>query len=188
VKKFFAQLRPLERRIAIGMLVVVILVLNYVYIWPHFYDWGQLRQRLDAAQKEIARDQAAIAELPKYQHLVKAFESEGVFVAPEDQSINFLRTIQSQSAASGVSILNMSRQSTQTNEFFVEQSQNISVNGDDKALVDFLYKLGSSASMIRVRDLELQPDGTHIHLNASIQLIASYQKNASPSLKQATAK
>jgi Tfp pilus assembly protein PilO len=188
VKKFFAQLRPLERRIAIGMLVVVILVLNYVYIWPHFYDWSRLRERLDAAQREIARDQAAIADLPKYQALVKTFESEGVFVAPEDQSINFLRTIQSQSSASGVSTVNMSRSVTQTNGFFVELSQNINVNGDDKALVDFLYKLGSSASMIRVRDLELQPDGTHLRLNASIQLIASYQKNAPPALKQATAK
>ena len=28
----------------------------------------------------------------------------------------------------------------------------------DEQLVDFLYKLGSDASMVRVRDLELQPD------------------------------
>ena len=41
--------------------------------------------------------------------------------------------------------------------------------------------------MIRVRDLELQPDGTHMKLNASIQLIASYQKNAPANLKNATA-
>jgi len=40
VKKLFAQLRPMERRIAIGVLVVFILVLNYVYIWPHFSDWA----------------------------------------------------------------------------------------------------------------------------------------------------
>ena len=36
--------------------------------------------------------------------------------------------------------------------------QNINVIADDEQLVDFLYKLGSGASMIRVRDLELQPD------------------------------
>jgi hypothetical protein len=42
--------------------------------------------------------------------------------------------------------------------------------------VDFLYKLGSDASMIRVSDLELQPDPSRQRLNANIRLIASYQK------------
>ena len=45
--------------------------------------------------------------------------------------------------------------------------------------MDFLYKLGSGASMIRVRDLELQPDSPHYHLSANIRLVASYQKNPS---------
>jgi hypothetical protein len=61
--------------------------------------------------------------------------------------------------------------------FFIEQVQNISVVATDQQLVDFLYKLGSGASMIRVRDLELQPDGPRQHLNANIRLVASYQKN-----------
>ncbi len=74
-------------------------------------------------------------------------------------AINMMRTIQSQSAQSGVGIVNTSRPITRTNDaFFVEQVQNINVIADDKQLVDFLYKLGSGASMIRVRDLELQPD------------------------------
>jgi hypothetical protein len=55
--------------------------------------------------------------------------------------------------------------------------------------VDFLYKLGSGASMIRVRDLELQPDAPHQHLNGNIRLVASYQKNpAAGNLKPATVK
>jgi len=55
--------------------------------------------------------------------------------------------------------------------------QNINVVATDQQLVDFLYKLGSGASMIRVRDLELQPDAPRQHLNANIRLVASYQKN-----------
>ena len=50
MKKFFAQLRPLERRLAVGVLVVLILVLNWVFIWPHFSDWSNLRHRLADAQ------------------------------------------------------------------------------------------------------------------------------------------
>ena len=69
-----------------------------------------------------------------------------------------MRAIQSQSAESGVGIVSTSRQTTHTNEFFVELIQNINVVATDQQLVDFLYKLGSGASMIRVRDLELQPD------------------------------
>ena len=83
-----------------------------------------------------------------------------------------LRTIQTQSAQSGVGIISPGRSIMHTNDaFFVEQVQNINVLGDDKQLVDFLYKLGSGASMIRVRDLETATRLTaKQHLNANIRL------------------
>jgi type II secretory pathway component PulM len=192
MKKYFLQLRPFERRLAIGVLVVVFLVLNYVFIYPHFSDWGRLRIRLDAAQKKLKLYQAGSAQAPAYEAQVKTLQSQGESVAAEDMSVNMLRTIQNQSAQSGVGIVNTSRQITRTNDaFFVEQVQNIKVIADDKQLVDFLYKLGSGASMIRVRDLELQPDTPKQHLDANIRLVASYQKNPNPpadNLKPATAK
>ncbi|HEY1718063.1 MAG TPA: hypothetical protein VGH42_07180 [Verrucomicrobiae bacterium] len=176
MKKFFAQLRPLERRLAVGVLVILILVLNFVFIWPHFSDWGNLKSRMETARKNLARDQTVIAQSAGYDALVKSLANQGEFVPSEDMAINFMRTIQSQSAASGVGIVNTSRQLTHTNEFFVEQVQNINVVATDAQLVDFLYKLGNDASMIRVRDLELQPDAKRMQLNANIQLVASYQK------------
>jgi len=190
MKKYFAQLRPLERRLAIGVLVVVFLVLNYVFVWPHFSDWGNLQHRRDAAQRKLKLYQTAITQTDNYQKQVNSLQSQGEFVSLENQGVNMLRTIQTQSAQSGVSIANNSRQITHTNDaFFVEQVQNISVTADDKQLVDFLYKLGSGASMIRVRDLELQPDSAKMHLNAQIRLVASYQKNdKAANLKPATAK
>ena len=190
MKKYFAQLRPLERRLAIGVLVVLVLVLNYVFIWPHFSDWGSLSRRGEDAQRKLKLYQATIAQQSTYEAQVKSLQSAGEFVAPEDQSVNMMRTIQSQSAQSGVAIINTSRQMTRTNDaFFVEQIQNIVVLANDRQLVDFLYKLGSGASAIRVRDLELQPDAPRQNLNANIRLVASYQKNAAPAnLKPATAK
>ena len=77
-----------------------------------------------------------------------------------------------------MALLNTSKQIARTNDqFFVEQVLNITASANDEQLVDFLYKLGSGASMIRVRDLELQPDPPRQHLTANIQLVASYQKN-----------
>lgn len=179
MKKYFAQLRPLERRLAIGVLVILFLVLNYVFVWPHFSDWSRLQNRGADAQRKLKLYQTAIAQRPAYEAQAKKLESAGEFVALDDQSVNMMRAIQSQSAQSGVGIVNTSRQMTRTNDtFFVEQIQNINVLANDKQLVDFLYKLGSGASTIRVRDLELQPDAAKQNLTANIRLVASYQKSA----------
>ena len=178
MKKYFAHLRPLERRLAVGVVVVLILVLNWVFIWPHFADWGNLRGRLASARRKLELYQATIAQATNYQAQVKSLEGQGEFVALEDQAINFMRTIQAQAEASGVGRANYSRSIMHTNDaFFIEQKQNITVVATDQQLVDFLYKLGSGSSMIRVLDLELQPDGPRQHLNANIRLVASYQKN-----------
>ena len=178
MNKYFAQLRPLERRLAVGGLVVVIIVLNWVFVWPHFSDWGNLRRRLNDARSKLERYETVIAQLPVLEKEMKTFEGQGESVLPEDQAINFTRTIQSQSLQSRVSIINTSRQTTRTNDaFFVEQVQNINITATDGQLVDFLYKLGEGASMIRVPDLEVQPDAVHQHLSASIRLVASYQRN-----------
>jgi hypothetical protein len=152
-------------------------VLNWVFIWPHFSDWGNLQRRGDGARRKLKLYQTTISQSSNYAAVVKKFESQGEFVTPEDQAINMMRVIQSQSSQSGVGIANYSRSTTHTNEFFSEQVQNINVVATDSQLVDFLYKLGNDASMVRVRDLELQPDAARLHLNGNIQLIASYQKN-----------
>ena len=189
MKKFFAQLRPLERRLAVGVLVVFILVLNWVFVWPHYADWSNLHNRLEAARQKLALYQTTILQTSNYQAQVNAFQAQGEVVATEDMAINFLRTIQSQATASQVQMGTMGRPMTRTNDaFFVEQIQNINVTATDEQLVDFLYKLGSGASMVRVRDLELQPDPPHQKLNANIQLVASYQKNGPANLKTTTAK
>jgi len=189
VKKYFAQLRPLERRLAIGVLVVLFLVLNAWKVWPHFSDWGDLQRRGDSARAKLKLYQTTISQSANYETLVKKFASEGESVAPEDQAIDMMRTINSQAAQSSVGIINASRQMTRTNEFFTEQTQNITVIATDSQLVDFLYKLGNDASMVRVIDLELQSDSTRQHLNANIRLVASYQKNTNAkNLKTATAK
>ncbi len=181
MKKYFSQLRPLERRLVVGVAVVLLIVLNWAFIWPHFSDYSDYKNRLEAATRKLRNYRAAIAEMPDLQKKVKTYESEGEFVQLADQSIDLMRTIQSQAAASGFGIQSFSRSTMHTNQFFVEQVQNINVLALEPQLVDFLYKLGNSSSMIRVRDLTLQPDAPRQKLAADIRLVASYQKNPTAS-------
>jgi Tfp pilus assembly protein PilO len=191
MKKYLSQLRPLERRLVVGVAVVLFIVLNWAFVWPHFSDWSNYRGRLDNANIKLKNYRAAVAQMPELQKQIKKFESEGGFVELADQGVNFIRNIQTQSAQSGVVLQNTSKPITKTNDvFFVEQWQNINVLATEEQLVDFLYKLGSGSSMIRVRDLTLQPDAPHQRLSADIRLVASYQKNptSATAAKTATAK
>ena len=73
MKKYFAQLRPLERRLAIGVLVVLFLVLNAWKVWPHFSDWGDLQRRGDSARAKLKLYQTTISQSANYETLVKKF-------------------------------------------------------------------------------------------------------------------
>lgn len=188
LEQYFEQLRPAERRLAVVVIVIVLLLLNWWYIWPHFSDWGNAQGKTDQAQQTLKRYQDAIAQTPNYERQLKKFESQGAVVAPEDQAVDMMHTVSEQSGHTGAAIVSMSRSMTHTNNvFFVEQVQTINVMATDEQLVDFLYGLGNDPAMIRVRDLELQPDGPRQKLNATIQLVASYQKNTGRNLKNATA-
>lgn len=188
MKKYFEQLRPMERRLAVGVIVAVLLVANYMVIWPHFGDWGNLDTKIYQAHQTLRTYQDVIAQEPLFEQKLKKFENEREVVAPEDQAINFMRTVQNQSMNTGVSILSAPPSVVHTNDaFYVERVETISVLATDGQLVNFLYQLGNDPAMIRVRDLELQPDPPRQRLNASVTLVASYQKNPGKNLKNATA-
>jgi hypothetical protein len=176
MKQYLARLSSMERRFVVGVFVVVFVLLNAMFVWPRFSDWGRMQDRLDKARHTTKVFETEIAEKPKYEKQVRTMESEGLAVPPEDQSIDFLRTIQSQAAQSGVTLLGNARQASRTNQFFLEQTQGISVQSGEQQLVDFLYNLGSGNSLIRVRALSLRPAPPRQQLAANITLVASYQK------------
>jgi Tfp pilus assembly protein PilO len=189
MKKYLAQLRPLERRLVVGVGVALVIVLNWAFIWPHLSDWGNYQIQLNDANDKLAKYQAAAAQIPDLEKQLQKFEGGEDVVPLEDQGVNFMRTIQAQAAESGVALQTFSRPITHTNDvYFVEQVQNVNVLAPEEQLVDFLYKLGSGSSMIRVRDLSLQPDQPRMRLAADIQLVANYQKNPAGSAKTSTAK
>ena len=66
MNKYFSQLRPLERRLVVAAAVVVFLVLNAVFIWPHYSDWGNLSGRLEEAKRKLKLYQTAVDQTATY--------------------------------------------------------------------------------------------------------------------------
>jgi hypothetical protein len=175
------NLRPFERRLVVGVGTVVFIVLNMVFVWPHFSARGKALDNLEATRKLLAKFEKEVGEAPESQRKVRALESEAEPVPPEDQGLQFLRTIQTQAAQSGVTLTGTSRETIRTNsQFFIERSQTITIVAAEQQLVDFLFNIGAAGSMIRARDLSLRPDAPRQHLGGSVKLVASYQKKAPP--------
>jgi Tfp pilus assembly protein PilO len=180
------NLRPQERRLVVGVIIVIFVVLNIWLVWPHFGDWGRVKGDLEKAQRDLIRYQQKIAQAggPNgFEAQLKKLEGEGAQnVVADEQEIQLLRTVQSQVQQSKVTVtqygaVNRSTTGQTTNEFFEEQSIRINISTGEKELVDFLLNIGAGSSMIRVRDMDLRPaDQNRYRLQGAITLSANYQK------------
>lgn len=191
MKSWWNQLRPFEKRVVVGVLSMVFVVLNVWFVLPHFSDWSKVKARTAKARKTLGVFQKEIAEIPNYQTNIARLlgPSGGRAIESEDQVYMFDRAILDQQAKTGVNITaKPTRPRFETNAFFLEVSESINVISPEKPLVDFLYNLGSADSLIRVRDLTLKPADTvkRQELSAIINLVASYQKNPPKATAPAT--
>lgn len=194
MREYFSRLKPLERRFVVGVAVLLFIVMNIFWVWPHFKDWGDLQRRLAAARTRLKSYEAMIQQRPALESELTKLEGGGLAVPAEDQATEFFRAIQTQAMQNGVGFIGNSRPTTRTNnQFFVEQVLTVQVQATENQLVNFLHNLGSDSSMIRVRSLSVHPDPSRQQLNANITLVASYQKNpktqaAKPAAPPATVK
>lgn len=175
------NLRPQERRWVMGVMVVVIIVLNWVFVWPYFNDWSKVNAKMEKTRKDIATYQAEI-EMDRnptngYKARLSKIEEHGGSLQLEGD-MQLYKAIMEQ--ANGKIMISdyrpVNTKSSETN-FFVEQAMRIAVNGTEKELVDFIVSIGGDNSMIRVRELELHPaDANRYRLAGTITLTANYQK------------
>lgn len=187
MKKLFDKLnlRPLERRLVVIGAVVVFLVVQFLYVWPHFGDVGRLDKRRADAVATLATYEEEFGQTNKIAAAVGKLESATAPVPPEDQASDFMQAIVRQSGASGVSLTSQSKPTARTNDaFFLDLRSTVTSISTEEALVNFLYSLGEGNSLIRVRDLIMRPDPTRLKLTTSITLVASYQK-AKPATRAA---
>jgi hypothetical protein len=174
--KYFERASSLERRFLIGAALVVFLLFNYLFVWPKFGDWTKVQTRNAAAHRTLGIFDTKIARIPATEAEIAKWERAGGNVPLEDQPSDFIRTIQNQAVASGISIETSNRMPERTNQFFIERGQSLTFKTTDQPLVDFLYNLSAGNSLARVRGLSLRPDQPHQNLLVNVTLVGSYQK------------
>jgi hypothetical protein len=172
---YWNTLRPMEKRLVVGVGTMVVILLNLWFVVPHFSDLPKVRQRKDKAQGTLETFRKEIARKPIYVEGIGKLQGQGQDVQLEDMIFHFQNGIQSEAVRTGVQIQNQVKPHSQTNTFFIEQIQSLNLQAKEQQLVEFLFGLGNGPS-IRVRDLTLHADPSHTLLQAGIKLVASYQK------------
>jgi hypothetical protein len=197
VNNFLGQLNltAQERRIVVAIFLVVIVVLNYLFVWPRFGDWSSLNKQLQNMRKEIEKDNAVIRQdynptngWKKQVELLTKREGGSVMEHPVDPQVQLQNTIRAQERKTGVFVESVNPGSVRTNEFFEEQSTRISLECQEPQLVGFLYHMGNDPAMIRVAMLDLKPaDANRYRLKATLTLTANYAKKRPTAVSESAA-
>jgi Tfp pilus assembly protein PilO len=174
------NLRTGEKRLLVGIGIVLFVVLNVLFVWPRFGEFGRVRAETRKIRSEIAKFQAEIDREDRYREQLREMEGQGSRIVREEQALLLLQTVQSQALASGVTV-NRYQESGRglnvaTNAFFDEQSLLVSYDTDYPELINFLVVLAEHESMIRVRQMDVKPSPNRQRLQGNITLVASYQK------------
>src|SRR5215469_13720392 len=143
MNEYWQNLRPLEKRLVVGVGSVLFILLNWWFVVPHFSDLSKTDRLMTKAKATLAAFNAEIAKSPMYKSNIVILQGQGLSVPQEEQMFNFSSGVQMQAAQSGVAVSSSGKIQSDTNQFFVELSQNVTVVSKEQALVDFLYNLGS---------------------------------------------
>jgi hypothetical protein len=172
---YWNTLRPMEKRLVVGVGTMVVILLNLWFVVPHFSDLPKVQERKNKAEYVKKKFEEELARKPIYEEGIRKLQGDGQDVPAEDRIYDFQNKIQSEAVSSGVQIRNQPKPRSQTNTFFIEQIQSLNLDAKEQQLVNFLFGLGNGPS-IRVRGLTLHADPSHTLLQAGVTLVASYQK------------
>lgn len=177
------NLKPGERRFVVFVALIAFIVVNALMVWPKFFEWNKVTAREKRANDELQQYRREVDNIKKYQLTLRELADKGAQVQTEQQASELQNTVRAQAQLSGVTINNYIPVTRgvggKTNQFFDEQSATVQFSAEEKPLVDFLYNLGAGSSMIRVRNMTLNPElPNRYRLQGSITLVASFQRSA----------
>ena len=165
-----------ERRLVMFVLVVLMCALAWM-VWGMIPDPGATRQKITKADQDLNRFQKEIDKTDEYNRRVSDLEGMGSAVVLKEQGLDMRKIINRLTAVTGVQVSRLGRTTSKTNEFFIEKSIKIDFSSKESDIVKFLWELGGSDSMVRVSDMQIQPDKNRYRLDGWMNLTASYQKD-----------
>jgi hypothetical protein len=196
VNDFLGQLNLTvqERRIVMVIFAVVIVVLNYLFVWPRFGEWSRINKQLNDMRNTMTNNNRLILQDTNptngWRKLVAQYAlKEGASVSehPVDPQVQLQNAIMLQARKTGVNVQNYNPGSVKTNQFFEEHSTVISVESQEPQLISFLFDMGNDPAMIRVGKLDLKPaDQNRYHLRGGITLTANYSRKPAAAVAPAT--
>ena len=165
-----------ERRLVMIVIVVLMLALMWM-VWGMIPSPSATKQKIDKAQTQLDSFKAEIEKTDVYHQQISTLEGLGSEVIKIEQQVDMRNFINRLTTANGVEITSATSADPKTGDFFIEQSMNIRFSSKERELVNFLWKLGSSDSMVRVSQMRVQPDKNRYKLSGTMTLTASYQKD-----------
>jgi hypothetical protein len=178
------NMKPGEKRLLVGILILLFGVVNFMFVFPQFGEIGRIRSEIQEIQYTVERYDGIIAKKGMYDEKLTELQGQGSQVILGEQALQLQMTVQSQALQSGVTINRYSpvnRSSSATNAFFNEKSIVVTYDAGYEPLINFLVRLAEHESRIRVRSMDIKPDRTRQRLQGSITLVASYQKGGTTS-------
>ncbi|MGD1084040.1 MAG: hypothetical protein ABSA47_04715, partial [Verrucomicrobiota bacterium] len=192
------NLRPQEKRLIGFVGVVAFVVLNLLFVRPHFKDYSSMKLQLQRTlftnklySDKIAMDKSFQEELKKLQK-----QEGGSSTANLKSEIQLQKTVSEKAHEANVNVKNydpvslMRLGTNVASDFFESQSIRITVEAMESNLVTFLVNVGDDPAMIRVQELDLHPlaDANRDKLAGQITLTADYKKNKETATKPASTK
>ena len=172
------NLRPQERRLVVIVGLIIFVLLNMWFVWPYFDDWGQVQGAIQKSRNTLERYEKEIARRAQYEGQLRELETTGSEMLSNELELQ--RIVQSQAAANGLQITSMNPRTrmmgSRTNQFFHEQGLSVAFTSDGKELVNFLVGIAANNSMVRVSEMNVNPDPSQTRLTGSITFIGNYQR------------
>ena len=165
-----------ERRVVMFVAVVLIGVLAWM-AFDMIPKPEQTNVKINKINRDLKSWKIERFKIDSYNKQINELEGMSSAVVQEEQEVDMSRTINKLEASSGINVSRQGRVNTETNNFFIEKSMRIDFSGKENQIVDFLWKLGESDSLVRVSEMRVRPDKNRYKLEGWMELTASYQKN-----------
>ena len=165
-----------ERRVVMFVAVVLIGVLAWM-AFDMIPKPEQTNVKINKINRDLKSWKIERLKVDSYNKQINELEGMSSAVVQEEQEVDMSRTINKLEASSGINVSRQGRVNTETNNFFIEKSMRIDFSGKENQIVDFLWKLGESDSLVRVSEMRVRPDKNRYKLEGWMELTASYQKN-----------